>query len=84
MLHHIAYTFLSLATSAIAATICGTKGTDSTNISFYMSSAVYKGPTAFALCASYCKNDPGRCKSFRYSYWSDAAAQYCEFYESGL
>jgi hypothetical protein len=68
---------LSLETGAIAATIYGIKGTDDAKISFYMLSAVYKGPAAFALCASYCENDAGRCRSFFGSYWSDAAAQYC-------
>lgn len=70
---------------ANAANICGKVGShDSTKISYYMGNFFYKGPTTFALCASYCKQDGAKCKSFRYSYWADAAAQYCEFFDNGL
>jgi hypothetical protein len=50
----------------------------------YMGNFFYRGPDTFALCASYCKSDPTRCKAFRYSYWADADAQYCESYDFGL
>jgi hypothetical protein len=85
MLHHTASVLFALTISAIAANICGTKGAhDGSKISFYMLNAFYKGPSSFAICASYCKKDRGKCKSFRYSYWTDAAAQYCEFFDNGL
>lgn len=68
-----------------AANLCGKIGLhDSNKLSFYMGNFFYKGPTTFALCASYCKQDATKCKSFRYSYWADAASQYCEFFEYGL
>jgi len=83
---HAIYYLLAFATSALAANnICGTVGIhDPDKISYYMGNFFYKGPTTFALCASYCKKDVPRCKSFRYSYYSDAAAQYCEFFDNGL
>jgi hypothetical protein len=85
MLHHTVNVLFALIVGTIAVTICGTKGAhDESKISFYMLNAFYKGPTTFALCALYCKKDSGKCKSFRYSYWSDAATQYCEFFDNGL
>jgi hypothetical protein len=46
--------------------------------SFFYNSA----SSIFAVCASWCKADTtGTCKSFRYSYWDDAASQYCEFFD---
>jgi hypothetical protein len=79
-----AFYVLAFASSAIADDICGAVGYhDPDKISYYMGNFFYKGPTTFALCASYCmKDDP--CKAFRYSYFSDAAAQYCEFFDNGL
>ncbi|KAF1837810.1 hypothetical protein BDW02DRAFT_595292 [Decorospora gaudefroyi] len=67
------------------AQVCGLIGLhNETTLSFYMGNFFFKGPTTFALCASYCKKDAPRCKSFRYSYWGDANAQYCEFFDSAL
>ncbi|KAF2439114.1 hypothetical protein P171DRAFT_490550 [Karstenula rhodostoma CBS 690.94] len=45
-----------------------------------MGNFFYKAPSTFALCADFCKNDFPQCKSFRYSYYSDADSQYCEFF----
>ncbi|KAF3032705.1 hypothetical protein E8E12_001321 [Didymella heteroderae] len=45
-----------------------------------MSNAFYGGLTSFTLCSSYCLKD-SRCEAFRYSYWSDAGSQYCEFFD---
>ncbi|EDU48869.1 predicted protein [Pyrenophora tritici-repentis Pt-1C-BFP] len=68
-----------------AAPTCGLVSTiNDTLLPVYMGNFFYRGPTTFALCALYCKNAAPRCQSFRYSYWSDADAQYCEFYEYGL
>ncbi|KAH7083587.1 hypothetical protein FB567DRAFT_87909 [Paraphoma chrysanthemicola] len=76
---------LACVVGAEAANICGKIGLhDSNKLSFYMGNFFYKGPTTFALCASYCKQDAAKCKSFRYSYWADAVSQYCEFFEYGL
>jgi len=44
-----------------------------------MGNFFWKGPTTFALCALYYKKDAPKCKSFQYSYFSDATGQYCEF-----
>jgi hypothetical protein len=85
MFRHLAYCLLALSSSVLAANICGTIGIhNGTKISYYMGNFFYKGPTSFALCALYCKKDTGRCKSFRYAYYSDAAGQYCEFFDNGL
>ncbi|KAF1921590.1 hypothetical protein BDU57DRAFT_563622 [Ampelomyces quisqualis] len=79
------YVAFGLLTIVSAANICAVKGMhDTEKLSFYMLNFFSKGPSTFALCASWCKNDSAKCKSFRYSYWSDAAAQYCEFFEYGL
>jgi hypothetical protein len=78
-----AYLF-AFATTALAANVCGVQGIHNANIDYYMGNFFYKGPGTWALCASYCKLDAARCKSFRYSYFSDAAAQYCEFFDSAL
>lgn len=67
-----------------AADVCGLVGTNSDKISYYMGNFFYKGPTTFALCAAYCKLDAPKCKSFRYSFWSDSNAQYCEYFDSAL
>ncbi|KAF2025197.1 hypothetical protein EK21DRAFT_24078, partial [Setomelanomma holmii] len=68
-----------------AANICGKVGIhNDIKISYYMGNFFYKGPTTFALCAAYCKQDAAKCKSFRYSYWSDGPSQYCEFFDNGL
>jgi hypothetical protein len=67
-----------------AADVCGLVGTNSDKISYYMGNFFYKGPTTFALCAAYCKLDAPKCKSFRYSFWSDSNAQYCEYFDSVL
>lgn len=71
---------LALATSGLAANICGQVGKhDQNKISHYMGNFFWKGPTTFALCALYYKKDAPKCKSFQYSYFSDATGQYCEF-----
>lgn len=73
------------AMGAWAANICGTIGIhNSSKVDYYMGNFFYKGPSIFTLCASYCKKDSPKCKSFRYSYWGDAAGQYCEFFDNGL
>lgn len=78
-------TFLSFLHYASAANICAAVGLhNETKISYYMGNFFFKGPTTFALCAAYCKSDPAKCKAFRYSFWSDANAQYCEFFDNGL
>lgn len=60
--------------------VCGGIGTNNaTGVTFYMGNFFFKAPSTFALCANFCQNDD-RCKSFRYSYYSDADAQYCEFF----
>ncbi|KAF2851380.1 hypothetical protein T440DRAFT_62170 [Plenodomus tracheiphilus IPT5] len=78
--------FLSyLIASVSAATICGFVGIHDANVlNQYMGNFFYNGPSNFALCAAWCKNDPNNCRSFRYSYYGDANAQYCEFFDSGL
>jgi hypothetical protein len=48
-----------------------------------MSTAFYDGLTSFLLCSAYCQKD-ARCESFRYSYWSDADSQYCEFFDEDM
>jgi hypothetical protein len=85
MLSSILLHLLTLVTSTAAANVCGTLGVhDPDKISYYMGNSFYKGPTSFALYASHCKKDAPRCRSFRWSYPSDAAAQYCEFFDNGL
>jgi hypothetical protein len=75
---------LTLATSGLAANICGQIGIhDQNKISYYMGNIFYKAQSNFALCASWCKKDATKCKSFRYSYFADADAQYCEFFDNG-
>jgi hypothetical protein len=83
MIFHWLFAF---TTNVIAANVCGTIGIhDSDKISYYMGNFFYKGSTiTVTLCASYCKKEAGNCKSFRWSYWADAAAQYCEFFNDGL
>lgn len=49
-----------------------------------MGNFFFKAPSVFALCADFCKRDYPRCKSFRYSYYSDADSQYCEFFPEFL
>lgn len=67
------------------ANVRGTIGIhNSSKIDYYMGNFFYKGPSIFTLCASYCKKDSLKCRSFRYSYCADAAAQYCEFFDNGL
>ena len=68
-----------------AGQICGDIGTHNyTGITYYMGNFFFKAPSTFALCADFCKNDYPRCKSFRYSYYSDADAQYCEYFPDWL
>ncbi|KAL5409459.1 hypothetical protein PMIN06_011693 [Paraphaeosphaeria minitans] len=68
-----------------AAQICGDVGTHSAKgTTFYMGNFFFKAPSTFPLCADFCKKDYPRCKSFRYSYYSDAGAQYCEFFPEFL
>ncbi len=75
---------VSVVVAASAQLICGTLGYhDVTNLYFYMSNGFYNGLSTFALCASYCQKD-SLCKAFRYSYWSDAGSQYCEFFDTPL
>lgn len=70
---------------AISARICGSIGKhDYSGTTFYMGNFFFKAPSTFALCAGFCQNDYPRCKSFRYSYFSDADAQYCEFFPDWL
>ena len=85
MLFSLILSLVSLTPLVAAANVCGLVGIhNDTLISYYMGNFFYKGPTTFALCAAYCKTDPTKCKAFRYSYWSDAQAQYCEFFDNGL
>jgi hypothetical protein len=75
----------AFATSVTAVNVYGTIGIhDDSKISYYMGNFFYEGPSTFTLCASYCRKDVPKCKSFRYSYWADSAAQYCEFFDNGL
>jgi hypothetical protein len=68
-----------------AAQICGDVGTyDYAGTTYYMGNFFFKAPSTFSLCADFCKKDYPRCKSFRYSYYSDADAQYCEFFPDFL
>jgi hypothetical protein len=77
--------FASVSSVPSATNVCGTVGIhNDTKISYYMGNFFYKGPSTFTLCASYCRKDAPKCKSFRYSYWEDSAAQYCEFFDNGL
>jgi hypothetical protein len=77
--------FVSFSPFASAVTVCGLVGIhNETLMTNYMGNFFYRGPDIFGLCASYCKSDPTRCKAFWYSYWADADAQYCEFYDFGL
>jgi hypothetical protein len=72
---------LHVLTVAAQSLICGTTGDhDEVDTSWYMSNAFYGGLTSFKLCSSYCLQD-SRCLAFRYSYWSDANSQYCEFFD---
>lgn len=65
--------------------ICGEIGTNAYNgTTYYMGNFFFKAPSTFALCSDFCKNDYPRCKSFRYSYYSDADSQYCEFFPDWL
>jgi hypothetical protein len=86
MVHiYTVFWLLAFSNCIFAVIICGEIGIhNDSRISYYMGNFFYKGPATFALCALYCKKDTGRCKSFRYSYYSDAAAQYCEFFDNGL
>lgn len=84
--HHVSHPFLLLlllrvlSTVAQSSLVCGTIGYhDEVNVSNYMGNFFYRGLTSFTLCAAYCKKDP-RCEYFRYSYYSDADSQYCEFF----
>lgn len=73
-----------LSLTAAQSLICGTLGYhDESAITYYMGNFFYSGLTAFALCAEYCQEDT-RCEAFRYSYWSDADTQYCEFFDTDL
>ncbi|RMZ71075.1 hypothetical protein GMOD_00005575 [Pyrenophora seminiperda CCB06] len=68
-----------------AESLCGQRGiSNDTLLPVYMGNFFYRGPTTFALCASYCKSAAPTCRSFRYSYWADADAQYCEFFKYKL
>jgi hypothetical protein len=81
----IAFWLFVLVSRVFAANICGLIGIhNDTKISYYMGNFFYKGRQSFSLCALYCRKDSNRCKSFRYSYYPDAAAQYCEFFDNGL
>ncbi|KAH8725877.1 hypothetical protein GQ44DRAFT_577130, partial [Phaeosphaeriaceae sp. PMI808] len=72
-------------TYAFAALICGQRGDhDPNKLTYYMGNFFYRAQSTFTLCASSCKKELGKCKSFRYSYWLDANAQYCEFFANGL
>jgi hypothetical protein len=63
-----------------AEAICGKQGAFNLNATtFYMGNFFFKAGSTFGLCGDFCKTDP-KCKSFRYSYYSDASAQYCEFF----
>ena len=72
---------LASVSSAVAqGSNCGTLGNHN-ELSYpnYMGNYFYHGLTSFALCTIYCQRD-ARCEAFRYSYWSDADSQYCEFF----
>lgn len=75
---------LALAASGLTANICGQIGIHDQKISYYTGNFFYKAQSNFALCASWCKKDAPKYKSFRYPYFADADAQYCEFFDSGL
>ncbi|KAH9877977.1 hypothetical protein J1614_003194 [Plenodomus biglobosus] len=75
---------LSITTVSTAA-ICGLVGIHNPDaLDLYMGNFFYNGPSNFALCAAWCKNDPTRCRSFRYSYYGDSNSQYCEFFDGAL
>ncbi|KAI8931902.1 hypothetical protein NX059_010806 [Plenodomus lindquistii] len=75
----------TLSLPVYAATICGFVGTHDTNaLTQYMGNFFYNGPSSFALCAAWCKNDAANCQAFRYSYYSDSNSQYCEFFNGAL
>ncbi|KZM27508.1 hypothetical protein ST47_g1379 [Ascochyta rabiei] len=81
---HSLFTLLSLASFASAELICGTLGYhNETNLSFFMGNFFYNGLTSFTMCAAYCQQDE-QCEAFRHSYWDDADAQYCEFFDTSL
>ncbi|KAH6642057.1 hypothetical protein C7974DRAFT_372050 [Boeremia exigua] len=75
------WSFLSF--TAAQSNMCGTLGYhEQTKSSYFMGNFFHNGITStLGLCAAYCKKD-ARCKTFRYSYWSDADAQYCEFFST--
>ncbi|CBX96695.1 hypothetical protein IAQ61_005443 [Plenodomus lingam] len=76
---------LLLPATISAATVCGLVGTSNPDtLNQYMGNFFYNGPSNFALCAAWCKNDATRCRSFRWSYYGDANSQYCEFFEVAL
>ena len=77
------FAFWSISSLA-SAQICGTLGYhNATNLSYYMGNFFYNGLSTFTLCAAYCQQDT-QCEAFRYSYWSDANAQYCEFFNTRM
>ncbi|KAF1948681.1 hypothetical protein CC80DRAFT_556110 [Byssothecium circinans] len=77
--------FLCITQVLSAGQLCGNVGThDAAKTTFYMGNFFFKAPSTFALCADFCKNDYPACKSFRYSYYVDADAQYCEFFGAWL
>lgn len=81
----ISFSLLLFTSSAAAAQICGGVGSyNSSTTFFYMSNFFSKAASTFGLCADFCKSSYPSCKSFRYSYWSDADAQYCEFFGDWL
>ncbi|KAF2261296.1 hypothetical protein CC78DRAFT_608422 [Lojkania enalia] len=78
----LATTLIALSNIAKAA-VCGDRGShDFSKQSFYMGNFFFGAPSTFSLCADFCKKDAPRCKSFRYSYYSDANSQYCEYFEN--
>lgn len=78
-------TLVTFVRQGEAGQICGDIGTHNyTGTTYYMGNFFFKAPSTFALCADFCKNDYPRCKSFRYSYYSDADAQYCEYFPEWL
>lgn len=73
-----------LSAAAQRKLMCGTTGShDPVKYGWYMGNFFYNGLTSFTLCSSFCLKD-SRCKFFRYSYWSDADAQYCEFFDTDM
>ncbi|KAF1352878.1 hypothetical protein EJ07DRAFT_158902 [Lizonia empirigonia] len=75
---------LSLSSFASAELICGTLGYhNETALSYYMGNFFYNGLSTFTLCAAWCKQDT-KCEAFRYSYWMDSNAQYCEFFNTSI